>query len=72
MTKDVLTKKYIYLVSDIEYAKEINAYVAKSKDGLDLFGLVGYDHIDELTPEQKEYVLSDEAIPFQDEKEFEK
>ena len=49
MTDEVMTKKNIYLVSDVDKARELEAYIVSTKDGMEVFGLIGCDELEELT-----------------------
>lgn len=64
MTDEVMTKKNIYLVSDVEKARELEAYIVSTKGGMEVFGLIGCDELEELTDAQREFVQSDEAMQF--------
>lgn len=64
MTDEVMTKKNIYLVSDVDKARELEAYIVSTKDGVEVFGLIGCDELGELTNAQREFVQSDEAVQF--------
>ena len=64
MTDEVMTKKNIYLVSDVDKARELEAYIVSTKDGMEVFGLIGCDELEELTDAQREFVQSDEAVQF--------
>lgn len=64
MADEVMTKKNIYLVSDVDKARELEAYIVSTKDGMEAFGLIGCDELDELTDAQREFVQSGEAMPF--------
>ena len=37
MADEVMTKKNIYLVSDRDKARELEAYIASTKDGMEAF-----------------------------------
>ena len=41
MVDEVMTKKNIYLVSDVDKARELEAYIVSTKDGMEAFGLIG-------------------------------
>lgn len=64
MTDEVMTKKNIYLVSDVDKARELEAYIVSTKDGKEAFGLIGCDELEELTDTQRAFVQSDEAMQF--------
>lgn len=64
MVDEVMTKKNIYLVSDVDKAKKLEAYIVSTKDGMEVFGLIGCDGLEELTDSQREFVQSDEAMQF--------
>ena len=64
MTDEVMTKKNIYLVSDVDKARELEAYIVSTKDGMVVFGLIGCNELEELTVAQRAFVQSDEAMPF--------
>ncbi len=64
MTDEVMTKKNIYLVSDVDKARELEAYIVSTKDGMEAFGLIGCDELEELTDAQQAFVQSDEAMKF--------
>ena len=64
ITGGVMTKKNIYLVSDVDKARELEAYIVSTKDGMEVFGLIGCDELEELTEAQREFVQSDEAMQF--------
>lgn len=64
MVDEVMTKKNIYLVSDVDKAKKLEAYIVSTKDGMEVFGLIGCDELEELTDDQRDFVQSDEAMPF--------
>ena len=49
MADEVMTKKNIYLVSDVDKARELEAYIVSTKDGMEVFGLIGCDELEELT-----------------------
>ena len=49
MTDEVMTKKNIYLVSDVDKARELEAYIVSTTDGMEVFGLIGCDELEELT-----------------------
>lgn len=49
MTDEVMTKKTIYLVSDVDKARELEVYIVSTKDGMELFGFIGCDELEELT-----------------------
>ena len=59
MVDEVMTKKNIYLVSDVDKAKKLEAYIVSTKDGL-----IGCDELEELTDDQRDFVQSDEAMQF--------
>ena len=62
MTDEVMTKKNIYLVSDVDKAKKLEAYIVSTKDGMEVFGLIGCDELEELTDDQRDFVQSGEAM----------
>lgn len=64
MADEVMTKKNIYLVSDVDKARELEAYIVSTKDGMEAFGLISCDELEELTDAQREFVQSDEAMQF--------
>ncbi|KJU88048.1 hypothetical protein [Streptococcus salivarius] len=64
MTDEVMTKKNIYLVSDVDKARELEAYIVSTKDGMEAFGLISCDELEELTDAQREFVKSGEAMQF--------
>lgn len=64
MADEVMSKKNIYLVSDVDKAKKLNAYIVSTKDGMEVFGLIGCDELEELTYAQRAFVQSDEAMQF--------
>ena len=64
MTDEVMTKKNIYLVSDVDKARELEAYIVSTKDGMEVFGLIGCDELEELTDAQRAFVQSNEAMQF--------
>lgn len=64
MTDEVMTKKNIYLVSDVEKARELEAYIVSTTDGMAVFGLIGCDELGDLTDAQRAFVQSDEAMQF--------
>ena len=64
MADEVMTKKNIYLVSDVDKARELEAYIVSTNDGMEVFGLIGCDELEELTDAQREFVQSDEAMQF--------
>lgn len=64
MTDEVMTKKNIYLVSDVDKAKKLEAYIVSTKDGMEVFGLIGCDELEDLTDAQREFVQSGEAMQF--------
>ncbi|PCR82932.1 hypothetical protein [Streptococcus salivarius] len=64
MTDEVMTKKNIYLVSDVDKAKKLEAYIVSTKDGMEVFGLIGCDELEELTDDQRDFVQSGEAMRF--------
>lgn len=64
MTDEVMTKKNIYLVSDVDKARELEAYIVSTKDGMEAFGLISCDELEELTDAQREFVKSSEAMQF--------
>ena len=64
MADEVMTKKNIYLVSDVDKARELGAYIVSTKDGMEVFGLISCDELEELTDAQREFVQSDEAMQF--------
>ena len=64
MVDEVMTKKNIYLVSDVDKAKKLEAYIVSTKDGMEVFGLIGCDELEELTDDQQDFVQSDEAMQF--------
>ncbi|MDU2934254.1 MAG: hypothetical protein E7B68_10160 [Streptococcus salivarius] len=64
MADEVMTKKNIYLVSDIDKARKLEAYIVSTKDGMEAFGLIGCDELEELTDAQREFVQSDEVMQF--------
>ena len=64
MVDEVMTKKNIYLVSDVDKAKKLEAYIVSTKDGMEVFGLIGCDELVELTDAQRAFVQSDEAMQF--------
>ena len=53
MTDEVMTKKNIYLVLDVDKARELEAYIVSTKDGMEVFGLIGCDELEELTDAQR-------------------
>ena len=57
-------KANIYLVSDVDKARELEAYIVSTKDGMEVFGLIGCDELEELTDAQRAFVQSDEAMSF--------
>lgn len=64
MTDEVMTKKNIYLVSDVDKARELEAYIVSTTDGMEVFGLIGCDELEELTDAQREFVQSGQAMQF--------
>lgn len=64
MVDEVMTKKNIYLVSDVDKAKKLEAYIVSTKDGMEVFGLIGCDELEELTDDQRDFVQSYEAMQF--------
>lgn len=56
MADEVMTKKNIYLVSDVDKARELEAYIVSTKDGMEAFGLIGCDELEELTDAQRTFV----------------
>lgn len=64
MTDEVMTKKNIYLVSDVDKARDLEAYIVSTKDGMEVFGLIGCDELEDLTDAQRAFVQSDGAMPF--------
>lgn len=64
MVDEVMTKKNIYLVSDVDKAKKLEAYIVSTKDDMEVFGLIGCDELEELTDDQRDFVQSDEAMQF--------
>lgn len=64
MVDEVMTKKNIYLVSDVDKAKKLEAYIVSTKDGMEAFGLIGCDELEELTDAQRTFVQSDEVMQF--------
>lgn len=64
MVDEVMTKKNIYLVSDVDKAKKLEAYIVSTKDGMEAFGLISCDELEELTDAQREFVKSSEAMQF--------
>lgn len=64
MVDEVMTKKNIYLVSDVDKAKKLEAYIVSTKDGMEVFGLIGCDELEELTDDQRDFVQSDEVMQF--------
>ena len=64
MADEVMTKKNIYLVSDVDKARALDAYIVSTKDGMEIFGLIGCDELEELTDAQRAFVKSDEAMQF--------
>lgn len=64
MVDEVMTKKNIYLVSDVDKAKKLEAYIVSTKDGMEVFGLIGCDELEELTDDQRDFVQSGEAMQF--------
>ena len=64
MTDEVMTKKNIYLVSDVDKARELEAYIVSTTDGMEVFGLIGCDELEELADAQREFVQIDEAMQF--------
>lgn len=64
MADEVMTKKNIYLVSDVDKARALDAYIVSTKDGMEIFGLIGCDELEELTDAQRAIVKSDEAMQF--------
>ena len=64
MADEVMTKKNIYLVSDVDKARELEAYIVSTTDGMEVFGLIGCDELEELTDAQREFVQSSEAMQF--------
>ena len=64
MADEVMTKKNIYLVSDVYKARDLAAYIVSTKDGMEVFGLIGCDELEDLTDAQREFVQSNEAMQF--------
>ncbi|MEZ7573080.1 hypothetical protein [Streptococcus salivarius] len=64
MADEVMTKKNIYLVSDVDKARDLAAYIVSTKDGMEVFGLIGCDELEDLTDAQREFVQSNEAMQF--------
>ena len=64
MADEVMTKKNIHLVSDVDKARALDAYIVSTKDGMEVFGLIGCDELEELTDVQRMFVQSDEAMQF--------
>lgn len=64
MADEVMTKKNIYLVSDVNKARELEAYIVSTKDGMEVFGLIGCDELEDLTDAQREFVQSGQAMQF--------
>lgn len=64
MADEVMTKKNIYLVSDVDKARALDAYIVSTKDGMEIFGLIGCDELEELTDAQRAIVKSDEVMQF--------
>lgn len=64
MTDEVMTKKNIYLVSDVDKARELEAYIVSTTDGMEAFGLIGCDELEDLTDAQRAFVQCDEAMQF--------
>ena len=56
MADEVMTKKNIYLVSDVDKARELEAYIVSTKDGMEAFRLIGCDELEELTDAQRTFV----------------
>lgn len=46
-------------MSDVDKARELGAYIVSTKDGMEVFGLIGCDELEELTDAQREFVQSD-------------
>lgn len=51
-------------MSDVDKARELEAYIVSTKDGMEVFGLIGCDELEELTDAQRAFVQSDEAMQF--------
>ena len=51
-----MTKKNIYLVSDVEKARELEAYIVSTKDGMEFLGFIGCDELEKLTDAQRALV----------------
>lgn len=51
-------------MSDVDKARELEAYIVSTTDGMEVFGLIGCDELAELTDAQRAFVRSDEAMQF--------
>lgn len=51
-------------MSDVDKARELETYIVSTKDGMEAFGIIGCDELQELTDAQREFVQSGEAMQF--------